>query len=201
MSGSLFGVAFPLVQQRETGIAAPAARHTGAGRGGGDCARCDLGCDRVAVVDRPDDPGAADLRHADGGLMAVADRRLLVRGVRAGADRPAGRQHGARHQDRAGDCQPAVLPVDVPVGLGVSIRDAPRRREAIRARVADDLSQRIVCGGDRRRRKHLADGRHARRARRHRRDRHRPDVDAVPMGRHGSDSAAIARDDRRRVRA
>ena len=44
------------------------------------------------------------------------------------------------------------------------------------------------------RRRHLAAGRLARRAPRHRRRRHRPDVDAVSMGRHRSDSAAIARD-------
>ena len=44
-------------------------------------------------------------------------------------------------------------------------------------------------------------GRIARRAARDRRRRHRPDVDAVPMGRHRSDSAPIAGDDRDRVLA
>ena len=45
----------------------------------------------------------------------------------------------------------------------------------------------------------LADRRIARRAARHRRRRHRADVDAVPVGRHRSDSAPVAGDDRARL--
>ena len=142
MSGSLFGVALPLVQQRETGLlrrlrvtpvpaAAVAIAH-------GVTAILTGLISLVVLMTL----GAAALRRADGRVVADADRGLSVRRLRARADGPAGRQHRARHPHRARDRQPAVLPDDVPVGIGDAVRRPAGRRAALRAAAADDVSQR-----------------------------------------------------------
>ena len=126
MSGGLFGVALPLVQQREIGLlrrlrVTPVAAAAVAIAHGITAVMTGFLSLVILLV-----LATRRLQPANRGLVAGAGGRVPVRRLRAGAAGPARRQHGARHAHRAGDRQPAVLPVDVPVGLGDALRRPAR---------------------------------------------------------------------------
>ena len=184
MSGGLFGVALPLVQQRESGLLR-----------------------RLRITPVP----AAAVAIAHGitavmtGFLSLVILMTLARLVfdmqMAGSwvtlagvylfgacalipDGAAGGQHRARHAHRAGDCQPAVLPDDVPVGFGHALRVPAGRRAALRAHAADDLPGGRLLERDRARRRTARHRRVAGRAAGHWRGRCGADLDALPLGGH-----------------